>query len=48
MGISAQRTGLPVSAMSVEVTDESIPPETPITNPFVREVSEYVFNQSTM
>ena len=35
-------------AQSVEVTAESTPPETPITNPFTFAFFAYVFNQSTI
>ena len=40
IGISKQRVGSPVFAHSVEVTAESIPPDTPITKPLVFEFFE--------
>jgi hypothetical protein len=48
MGISRHKTSKPVLAQSVEVKAESIPPETPTTNPLTLAFSAYSFNQLTM
>jgi hypothetical protein len=48
MGIFKSTTFLFVSAQSIEVTAESIPPETPTTKPSVLLFWEYAFNQETM
>jgi hypothetical protein len=37
MGISIHNNGIPVLAIKVDVTAESIPPEMPITNPSDKE-----------
>ena len=44
MGISTHKVGKPVFAQRVEVRAESIPPETPTTNPFTFAISAYSFN----
>jgi hypothetical protein len=48
MGISKHIRSKPVLAHKVEVKAESIPPETPITNPFMPALVAYSFNQFTM
>ena len=48
IGIFKRTTLLSVSAHRIEVTDESIPPETPTTKPDIPERSQYAFSQETM
>jgi hypothetical protein len=48
MGMFKRTTFLFVSAQSIEVTAESIPPETPTMKPFILPVSQYDFNQETI
>jgi hypothetical protein len=48
MGMSQTMVGRPVKAHNVDVTAESMPPETPTTNPFMPASNAYVRNQSTM